>query len=208
MTSPDVELRATWHHVAGHGHDLTLEALLGRLREPHRRYHTATHVMWVVRHVDRIAREGPVDAIDLDAVRLAALYHDAVYDPRRNDNEAVSADLAAGVAGGLGWSAPRVATVHRLVLATAGHAPAAADEAVLVDADLAILGADPGDYAAYVRGVRAEYAHVDDAQWRTGRTAVLRAFAAQEVLFHTAVMRGAFESRARANLAAELAALC
>ena len=211
MSAPETALRSAWQQVGGSGHDELLDALLARHREPHRRYHTATHVMWVLRHIDRIAAaeaEPMVDAhVDLAAVRLAALYHDAVYDPRRADNEAVSADLAVTAAAELGWNAHRCAMVHRLVMATAGHSPAAADEAVLVDADLAVLGGEPKDYAAYVQGVRGEYAHVEPEQWRVGRAEVLRRFLDLPRLFSTEVMHDEREVRAKANLAAELAAL-
>ncbi len=78
---------------------------------------------------------------------------------------------------------------------------------MLVDADLAILGADTKDYTAYVAGVRAEYAHVDAAQWTVGRTAVLRRFLDAPMIFHTEAMRREREARARANLTAELASL-
>ncbi|MEN9644914.1 MAG: hypothetical protein RL238_1583 [Actinomycetota bacterium] len=207
MSSPEVALRSTWHQLAGDADPTPLDHLLARLREPHRRYHTATHVMWVLRHVGHLAASGAADGVDLAAVRLAALWHDAVYDATRTDNEAVSARLAHDVAIGLGWAVERADDVHRLVMATAGHSPATADEAVLVDADLAILGAEPKDYAAYVQGVRVEYAHVADADWRAGRAAVLRRFLDMPVLFSTEVMRRERESRARANMAAELASL-
>ena len=82
-----------------------------------------------------------------------------------------------------------------------------ADAAVLFDADLAILGASPAEYQAYVTGVRAEYAHVDDAGWRTGRAAVLQTFLDRDPIYATPTMRADRERRARANLAAELAAL-
>jgi predicted metal-dependent HD superfamily phosphohydrolase len=78
---------------------------------------------------------------------------------------------------------------------------------MLLDADLAILGAEPGAYQAYVNGVRAEYSHVDDHQWRTGRGAVLAHFVARQRLFLTDYMHAMFEHRARANIEAELAAL-
>jgi predicted metal-dependent HD superfamily phosphohydrolase len=138
---------------------------------------------------------------------LAALFHDAVYDPTRADNEAVSARLARAAAVEIGWSAGRASTVHRLVMATAGHHAALPDEAVLVDADLAILGAEPKDYAAYVLGVRSEYGHVTDEQWNVGRAEVLHRFLDAPAIFHTAVLRREREARAKANLAAELASL-
>lgn len=162
--------------------------------------------MWVLRHVSDIVTAGE-QLTDLPAVQLAALYHDVVYDPRATDNEARSAAIAMRAATEIGWQRERGETVERLVLATADHLPSDADEAVLVDADLAILGAHPSDYSAYVTGIRAEYAHVPDDAWRSGRGSVLRGFLALPHLFTTSLMRADRESRARANITAELAAL-
>jgi len=206
MTAPEVELRTTWRHLAGSAHDDLLDAVLAAHREPHRRYHNATHVMWVLRHVTALVAAGqPVT--DLPAVQLAALYHDVVYDPRATDNEARSAQRARRAADALGWIPARGALVERLIMATAGHEAHDTDEAVLLDADLAILGASPAEYTAYVTGVRAEYAQVPDDAWRVGRAAVLRAFLDRPHLFTTDTMRRERAARARANLAAELAAL-
>ncbi len=199
--------------------EAAFEALLARYREPHRRYHGVTHLVWVLRHVRELAEHEPTS--DLAAVRMAAFFHDAVYDPRATDNEAVSARLAATVLGGfeeLGWTPDRIAHVAAMVEATATHllpgeptGPDAAgrrhDTAVLLDADLAILGADPAGYRAYVDGVRAEYHHVDEASWRPGRAHVLQDFLHRPALFHTATARDRWTARAHANLAAELATL-
>ncbi len=207
MTAPDAELRRVWRRAVVAGHDAACEALLGRHREPHRRYHTAAHVLAVCRHVDDLARHHPVP--DHDAVLAAGLFHDAVYDPASSAYEEASAALAERVLADVGWSPSRAAEVARLVLLTAGHRADAGDDggAVLLDADLAVLGASPAAYAAYVAGVRAEYAHVDDDAWRRGRGEVLRRFLAQPSIFTTPTMRAAREQRARANLTAELATL-
>jgi predicted metal-dependent HD superfamily phosphohydrolase len=207
VTAPDAELRRVWRRAVTAGHDAACDALLGRHREPHRRYHTAAHVLAVCRHVDHLVRHHPVP--DHEAVLAAALFHDAVYDARSAHNEENSAALAERVLSDVGWAPDRIAEVVRLVLLTAGHRPHRGDAsgAVLVDADLAVLGDAPTAYAAYVAGVRAEYAHVDDGGWRRGRAQVLRRFLAQPSIFTTATMCADREQRARANLAAELAAL-
>jgi len=206
MTTPEVELRSTWRQLAGHGHDHLLDSVLARHREPHRRYHTLTHVMFVLRHVAALTSAGEATT-DVAAVQLAALWHDAIYNAAASDNEARSAGLAQQAAAELGWSMSRQLLVERLVLATAGHHPSDADEAMLVDADLAILGASAQEYAAYVAGVRSEYEHVDDEAWRAGRSAMLSGFLGQPQLFTTVTMRTQREARARANITAELASL-
>ncbi len=78
---------------------------------------------------------------------------------------------------------------------------------MLIDADLSVLAADPAEYSAYAHSVRAEYDHVDEAHWVTGRSAVLRGFLEREHIFCTVYMRTVADARARANIAAELATL-
>jgi len=193
--------------------------LLARYGEQHRRYHTAEHVMWVLRHVGRlcdVARSNGID-VDRDTIDLAALFHDAIYDPRSGSNEADSAELAAAHLRRVGWSTARIAAVEQLILATAGHAAndraandhAANDhaEAILLDADLAILGAAPDEYSQYAADVRAEYAFVDDDHWRIGRREVLMTFLDRAQIFGTQTMASEREDRARSNLSAELATL-
>ncbi len=219
MTQPEIEIRGVWRQIVGNHFDRHIDSLLGRYAEPHRQYHTATHIMLVLRDLHDAARA--VRAQPSAEVLAAALYHDVIYDPRANDNEVRSADLAATRLSDIGWSYTRCRSVAALVLATAGHlvqrdpadgndsidAADAVDTALLLDADLAILGADPGAYLAYVNGVRAEYSHVDDDQWRSGRTAVLRRFLDRPRLFITEYMFSSYEHRARANIEAEVAAL-
>ena len=169
-----------------------------RYAEPHRRYHDSRHLDAVLRHVEDLAAE----AADPTAVRLAAWFHDAVYEPARDDNEAASAELARVLLGGAGFAPGLVTEVGRLVLLTAGHRPEPGDRngAVLCDADLAILGADPGDYDAYAREVRQEYAHVPAPAFAVGRAAVLRGLLEQRPLFRTTTGAARWESAAPANL--------
>lgn len=95
------------------------------------------------------------------------------------------------------------------MLATAAHEAPAGDDAaaVLLDADLAILASPPEQYTAYKAAVRGEYAHLDDAQWAAGRTAVLHSLGQRAVLFHTAQGRARWDAAARANIQDEIAGL-
>ena len=204
MDGGERAVRSAWRALGGG--DASLEPVLDRLREPHRRYHDAEHVAAVLHHVDEIVDAEPIARLDL--VRAAAIFHDVVYDPRAADNEARSADLAAALtADELGWSVDDTEVVRRLILATADHEAQDALEAVLLDADLAIIGAPAAAYARYVVGVRAEYAHVDDAGWRAGRAAVLQSFLDRPTIYATETMRSRREEQARVNLRAELDAL-
>jgi predicted metal-dependent HD superfamily phosphohydrolase len=223
-------LRAQWRAALGHGGggarcaEDHLDRLLARYREPQRHYHTVTHLASVLGTAEDLMRQ--VAVTDPEAVRLALFFHDAVYDPRSDANEADSAALARAVLSELDVPSRRVDAVADLVLATRHQTPTPAtidpgaassdrgmakglgtnDTAVVLDADLAILAAEPSRYQAYATGVRAEYAHVDNASWRAGRVNVLRAFLERPAIYLTAPMERQ-EHRARANLAAELSSL-
>jgi predicted metal-dependent HD superfamily phosphohydrolase len=209
--SDDAELRAAWSDAVGNAPEAweVFDDVVGRHRTPERQYHGVRHVTWTVRHVRELSAIVPVT--DEAAVIVAAFFHDAVYDVTADDNEARSAALAERVLGELGWSDDRCSRVARLIMATARHEPADdaddSDEAVMVDADLAVLGSEPAAYQAYVTGVRAEYGQLDDEQWRTGRRAVLERLLGREPLYSTEPGRSRWERRARANMAAELASL-
>ncbi|MFG1859569.1 HD domain-containing protein [Microbispora bryophytorum] len=179
--------------------------LEARWAQPHRRYHTTAHLRAVLAAIEPLAAQ----AADADAVRLAAWFHDAVYDGRPGGDEERSAQLAQSRLPACGLPAERVREVARLVRVTAGHSyePGDMNAAVLCDADLAILAAPPGAYEAYRRAVREEYRHVPDAAFRAGRAGVLRGFLGKARLFGTPVGRDLWERRARENIAAELAGL-
>lgn len=180
-------------------------SLLGRWAQPHRAYHDLGHLDEVLARVEVLAAA----AADADLVRLAAWFHDAVYDPTATDNEARSAQVASTVLRGLDVEPAAVTEVARLVRLTATHEAEPADHnaAVLCDADLGVLAAGGGRYPAYVEGVRREYAHLDDVTFAAGRAQVLARLLARPALFATTHGQQHWEQPARANVTAELARL-
>ncbi|GGR50554.1 HD domain-containing protein [Streptomyces roseolus] len=182
--------------------------LLGRWAEPQRRYHTTAHLRAVLDRIDELTDLGG-EGGELELVRLAAWFHDAVYRPDRSENEERSAHLAERALTEAGLTAHEVAEVARLVRLTVTHDPAPGDlnGETLCDADLAILATDPDTYGGYAAAVREEYAFVPDAAFREGRAAVLRHLLALPRLFRTPYGAAAWEDRARENLEKELAEL-
>ena len=161
-------------------------------------YHDLLHLEEVLDRLDVLAAAGA--PFDRTAVALAAWFHDAVYDGADDDEERsaqwAERALPPAVAG----------EVARLVRMTAEHRPAADDPSgtALSDADLGILAAPRGRYDAYAAGVRADFAHVGDDDFRAGRAAVLRDLVERAHLFSTAHARELWEEAARANLRREL----
>ena len=176
--------------------------LVARYAEPHRHYHTADHVRAVLRAAERPAANLPAEERHL--LTLAICAHDVVYEGAAGQDERASAAWAAETLARAGLGRHLITRVETLVLATTTHEPADDLEAILLDADLAVLASDTRTYDAYARAVRREYARYDDETWTRGRTLVLRALLARPRIYAGAAHR---EQRARANLRAELRTL-
>ena len=168
-------------------------------------YHNLRHVAELLRLLGRFSPA----AENYDAVRFAAWFHDAVYDPRREDNEERSAELAVGSLVKLGVPASTVALVRETILATKGHSARGLppDALLFLDADLAILGAPPETYAQYVEAIRREYAWVPELRYRRGRGRVLQSFLERSRIYQTPAMFARFETPARLNISLEIKAL-
>lgn len=174
-----------------------------------RHYHGLAHV----ENLLRLAAEHHCELADPEAVEAAIWFHDAVYDSRKGDNELRSATLAGERLAGR-VEPERLRHITGMIEATAGHElpdfgdPAALrDAALFLDMDLSILGASPDAFDAYEAAVRREYDWVCEADWRTGRCAVLQGFLSREHIFHTDIFRAAYEAKARQNLVGSLARL-
>jgi predicted metal-dependent HD superfamily phosphohydrolase len=175
------------------------DQLIEAYATPVRYYHTLDHVADVVRTVESLARHAP----NLEAVSRAAWLHDVVYDSRRSDNEELSAAYAERLCQTL--SIPIGALTATLILKTKTHDAAGdADARVLIDADLAILGASEPVYAAYANAIRREYAWVPEGEYRDGRRSDLERFLGRPRLYHLLCH---LEDAARRNLAVEIASL-
>jgi predicted metal-dependent HD superfamily phosphohydrolase len=180
------------------------DQLAAAYSQPHRRYHAISHV----EHCLQQLAEDWQYAVHPNEVRWALLFHDAVYDPRREDNEARSADWACRVMEELQRPEDEKARVRALIMATA-HAsePRTADEALLLDIDLSILGAGEAAFDEYDRSIRAEYEWVPQEHYRQARARVLQSFLDRERIYSTVVYRQRYERPARANLQRALARL-
>jgi predicted metal-dependent HD superfamily phosphohydrolase len=176
---------------------------------PERHYHGLAHVETLL----GLAREYRALLSDPEAIEAAIWFHDAVYDTRRSDNEARSAELAGGKLAGR-VEPGRLDRIEAMIRATAMHRVpdfedehARRDTALLLDMDLSILGAVPEVFDAYEQGVRREFAWEEEEAWRTGRSTILRGFLSRPRIFHTDEFRERFEKQARENIERSIRAL-
>ena len=163
-----------------------LAELTAAYSEPHRRYHTLQHIEFCLRE---IGKHRP-HAVRPTEIRWALLFHDAIYDARRSDNEARSADWACRVMQELQRPDDEIMRVRNMILATAHAAKAETpDEALLLDIDLSILGGDETTFDEYDRAIRVEYEWVPEEAYRAARSNVLQGFLKRDRIFQTAAYR-------------------
>jgi predicted metal-dependent HD superfamily phosphohydrolase len=186
--------------------DPVFELLVTAYTLPDRHYHNLNHIQHLLTILERFNQGKLREPM---AVFLAIWFHDFVYNPQAIDNEIQSAKTARALLTNLGASIDLIVRVEQLILATQGHQvnPKDFDRCVLLDADLAILGADPIRYQAYARSIRLEYDWVSDTAYQTGRIQVLESFLQRDRLYHTDLLFDELESIARLNLAQEIAFL-
>jgi predicted metal-dependent HD superfamily phosphohydrolase len=169
---------------------------------PARYHHNLRHIAEVLGAL----RSYPEPVAAADALAAAAWFHDIVYDPAVEDNEERSAEKAARELRALGVAENTVIAVRDLVMATnpdRAREPTG-DAAVLVDADMSVLGADDERYDKYAQAIRSEYAIFPPDEYRSGRGDFLKALHKRESLFRSSWFREKFEARARANIAREI----
>jgi len=181
------------------------EMLVARYAEPHRHYHTLTHIDACLTWLDwfRALARHP------EQVELALWFHDVVYDTRAGggQNERESARLACEALRELGVPRGKRDRIARHIRATEHHTAPQGDAALVVDLDLTILGARRCDFDGFEEQIRKEYAHVPEDQFRMGRRHVLESFLGRTAIFCAPQIRDELEARARGNLrrrAAEL----
>jgi pantetheine-phosphate adenylyltransferase len=180
-----------------------------------RAYHNLDHLVHGLTEIGVWASNNAASASDVATLKMAFWFHDAVYggrhDGQSNEEQSARLWLSSGLGDGLAdGAADSVATLIRATEHGLPGTPAHPLRDAMLGADLAILGQDGDVYDAYAATVRIEYAHVDDAAYRSGRSMILTHFlrsAEQGALYADAFFAELYTARAIDNLRRELATL-
>jgi len=139
-----------------------------RWKEKHRYYHTVNHLVWVLQNIETNIYFKELSLYEKHALLLAAFFHDAVYDPKRNDNEEKSVQLFRFA---FKNSDPKMArTVEELIMVTKYRKrPITKIQRILWDADNA--GFKKG-YASLLKTeklIQKEYSYLPKEKFREGK---------------------------------------
>jgi phosphopantetheine adenylyltransferase/dephospho-CoA kinase len=178
-------------------------------------YHTLEHISDFHERFRSLKRQ----MTSPEVCELALFFHDIVYDSKRLDNEARSAqmftqfcrDLRENLSQRRKPISINLELACELILRTAyhteGHYTGQAefeDMALFLDCDLQVFGYSPAQYANYAEQIRFEYSHAPNARYIAGRARLLKRFLDQDELYFTSEMFDEYEATARRNLSSEL----
>lgn len=148
------------------------------------------------------------DIMDWEVISFSVFYHDIIYNVRRQDNEAKSADFAGKEMKLIGVDQDKINACKQQINATKLHEIDSNDDTnLLTDADLAILGKDWKHYASYTKSIRKEYKIYPNLLYRPGRKKVLSHFLSLPNIYKTPQFQHKYESLARQNLLQEFESL-
>lgn len=141
--------------------------VLERYNEAHRFYHTTEHLLQVL---ESLQKKGSVS----DELFLAAVYHDAIYDPRANDNEERSAELFIEHAKKSGLSKDQQQKIKQYILDTKTHKSSDPVSRQLLSADLEILDQPLDKLIDYEKKIFKEFQFADFKLYKPKRLEVLK----------------------------------
>lgn len=185
--------------------ETTFTTLVHMYSSPGRVHHTLEHIQAMLAWIESLCN----DVTDLPTLQLACWFHDSIYDSSAGDNEEQSATYAQRVLSDFALPPTTIAAVSQMILSTKTHwtEESNTDCHILLDTDLAILGAPALDYDSYAQAIRQEYSWVPEASYKTGRRQVLQAFLQRKRIYWTELVYVALEERARENIQREIALL-
>lgn len=145
------------------------QGLVHRYTEPHRYYHTLGHIEDMLSKYAQIHTQYlKFNSYDEIAMLLAILFHDVIYDPARDDNEAKSSQFMITTFAHLELEIPLEALnlACKLILETKSIN-------MFNALDWSILGSSPERYQKYQKAIRMEYSFVKNDAYISGRSKIL-----------------------------------
>ena len=172
--------------------------------EPHRFYHTQEHLTNMIKYQTLLIGDSTDVKMEL---RLATMFHDAVYDPARSDNEEKSAEMAVEwVKNNSSYTFRRMDTsvIHDLIMCTKNHVPihpSDLTEAIIIDSDLGGIGQSYEVFEFDGNNVRKEYEPIYGTElFIDGRKKWIQSMLAKPQIYWTPYGLSNWEAQARDNL--------
>jgi predicted metal-dependent HD superfamily phosphohydrolase len=171
--------------------------IVHRYSEPHRYYHTLSHVEDICRKIEQSWDTRTLPRDQKAALHLAALFHDIIYNPRREDNETKSNSMMMATAQVIRIPTSLIDQASDYILQTTTNEPS-----IFTALNRSILGAEFLEYQKYSQYIRREFHFVKEEVYSEQRIKVLEKL--QKTLSDNWVLAGFSYDRAMQNIKNEI----
>ncbi len=204
-----LDLYKTWSNTFKHFSNDTIlgDSLWKEIKKAYtskdRYYHNFNHIELML----NLANTYNVHIKNIYALRFAIIYHDIVYDVKRQDNELKSWEFAENH---LKLLVPQhdLDCIKQSILATKDHQTNGnRDVEFMLDFDLYTLGQSWEYYLTYTKQIRKEYSIYPDHLYLNGRIQVLDHFLNSGNIFKTPEFHKRYEHQAQSNIKQEITVL-
>jgi pantetheine-phosphate adenylyltransferase len=137
--------------------------VMNRYNEEHRFYHSWWHIEDLFQQIEKR------NLLDNDALFLATIFHDSVYDPKAQDNEEKSANLFLQM-----YKGDLRIEVEKIILDTKHHRSSGDLSNIFTEMDLDILSRPFNELIEYEHKIFKEFQFVDYETYKEKRIEVLR----------------------------------
>lgn len=168
--------------------------LYSRYSNKNRHHHNIEHIVSMLDELELINEN------DL-ALFMSIWLHDIVYDPKRRDNEELSAKYSMYVSEKLGLPGGVSDRIYNYIISTKHKGePEEYFNKLLLDLDISIFGKNQIFIEKYEEGIRKEYSFAPIDKYLDSRIFVLNSFLNRSELYFTDYFKGKYELKARENL--------
>ena len=171
--------------------------IVHRYSEPHRYYHTLSHIEDICRKIEQSWDTRTLPRDQKATLHLAALFHDIIYNPRREDNEIKSNSMMMATAQVVRISSDLIEQASEYILQTSTN-----ESSIFTALDRSILGAEFLEYQKYSQYIRREFHFVKEETYNEQRIKVLKNL--QRTLSDTWTLAGFNYKRALQNINNEI----
>jgi len=190
--------KKAWTKIGGTNSETVFELLIEQHQKPKRKYHNITHVSYMLQGFKNACSKIPYN----ETIEIAIWFHDAIYDPLKEDNEEQSAELAYNQCILNNIEEKIANNIKQLIMATKHGLikPKNTEEKIIADLDLAVLGLDFQTFKKYGKAIKEEFTIINEKEYNKIQLKMLNDFLKQKELFHTEYFKNKYEKQARQNL--------
>ena len=147
--------------------------LMVNWQEKHRHYHSEEHLAFLINSIELLKSSGEINEQEEEILLMTAFFHDAIFDPTRDDNEEKSELFFRE----LTILSAHSELISKMILETKNHEPSLQLSKIFIGLDLSILTrSNEVELIAYEKKIMKEFQFVDHDIYKNSRIAFLKNF--------------------------------